>query len=175
MPPVTIFFIETIRKLRPGTDFANTDNTLAGIRWDTPGVIPPTQEEVDAAILDMAREARCDEVDALHATKERHGFIYNGVRYELDDKSQGKIASVASEAGFAVQGVAGIEWTATAWVAADNSVTPFATAASFLPFANAAKQAAKALFARRYALKVACRAATTAEALAAIDASSGLE
>lgn len=38
---------QAITALRPGVDFANTDGTLKGIRWDTPGVIPPTQAEVD--------------------------------------------------------------------------------------------------------------------------------
>lgn len=40
--------------LRPGVDFADTDGTLAGIRWDTPGVTPPTQAEVDAEIARQA-------------------------------------------------------------------------------------------------------------------------
>lgn len=39
---------QAITALRPGVDFANTDGTLKGIRWDSPGVIPPTQAEVDA-------------------------------------------------------------------------------------------------------------------------------
>jgi len=41
---------KVIISIRPGVDFANTDNTLEGIRWDTPGVVPPTQNEVDAAM-----------------------------------------------------------------------------------------------------------------------------
>ena len=40
----------TITALRPGVDFANVDNTLAGIRWDTLNVTPPTQAQVDAAM-----------------------------------------------------------------------------------------------------------------------------
>jgi len=44
--------IKAIAALRPGVDFANLNGTLAGIRWDNPppGFVPPTQEEVDAAI-----------------------------------------------------------------------------------------------------------------------------
>ncbi len=38
---------QAITALRPGVDFANTDGTLAGIRWDAP-CEPPTQAEVDA-------------------------------------------------------------------------------------------------------------------------------
>jgi hypothetical protein len=44
-------FLQAIQYLRPGVDFSNRDNTLAGIRWDTPGVSAPTQQEVDAAIV----------------------------------------------------------------------------------------------------------------------------
>lgn len=45
---------EAIIALRPGVDFANTDGTLKGIRWDTPGVTPPTQAEVDEAMATLA-------------------------------------------------------------------------------------------------------------------------
>lgn len=47
-------FMQAIQYLRPGVDFANSNNTLAGIRWDTPNVIPPTQAEVDAALVYLA-------------------------------------------------------------------------------------------------------------------------
>lgn len=43
-------FTTAIAKLRPGVEFANVDNTLSNVRWDTPGVVPPTQAEVDAAV-----------------------------------------------------------------------------------------------------------------------------
>lgn len=43
-------FIAAVQTLRPGVNFANSDDTLAGIRWDTPDVVPPTQVEVDAAM-----------------------------------------------------------------------------------------------------------------------------
>ena len=43
-------FHDMIAYLRPGVDFTNTNNTLVGIRWDTPNVVPPTQEEADAAM-----------------------------------------------------------------------------------------------------------------------------
>lgn len=39
-----------LARLRPGVDFANLDGTLAGVRWDTSEVVPPTQQEVDAEI-----------------------------------------------------------------------------------------------------------------------------
>ena len=56
----------TIAALRPGVDFANADNTLAGIRWDTPNVVPPTQAEVDAAMAVIEyREKRRSEYPPL--------------------------------------------------------------------------------------------------------------
>jgi hypothetical protein len=57
---------EAIQALRLGVDFANTDGTLANIRWDTPGVVPPTQEEVDAAMAVIEyREKRRSEYPPL--------------------------------------------------------------------------------------------------------------
>jgi hypothetical protein len=44
-------FTDALIYLRPGADFSNRDNTLAGVRWDTPGIVPPTQQEVDAAFV----------------------------------------------------------------------------------------------------------------------------
>lgn len=57
---------EAIQALRLGVDFANTDGTLANIRWDTPGVVPPTQAEVDAAMAVIEyREKRRSEYPPL--------------------------------------------------------------------------------------------------------------
>lgn len=39
--------------LRPGVDFANVNDTLDRVRWDTPGVVPPTQAEVEATIATL--------------------------------------------------------------------------------------------------------------------------
>lgn len=44
---------DVLLRLRPGVDFANTDGTLAGVRWDG-DVTPPTQQEVDAALAVLA-------------------------------------------------------------------------------------------------------------------------
>lgn len=41
--------------LRPGVSFANRDGSLVGIRWDSPGVTPPTQAEIDAELAKPAR------------------------------------------------------------------------------------------------------------------------
>lgn len=160
---------DAVARLRPGVDFSDTNGTLPGIRWDTPDVEPPSRQEIDAALLAIDCEARCDEIDALHEAKSRHGFTYQGTRFNLDDVSQGKIGDLATAAGFFALGVSGVTFGPTPFVAADDSAIVFATAAEFLLFANAAKNAAQALFARRYALKMECRAAATAEELAAID------
>ena len=47
-------FTEVLIYLRPGANFSNKDDTLAGVRWDTPGTVPPTQQEVDAAFAALA-------------------------------------------------------------------------------------------------------------------------
>ena len=52
--------------LRPNVNFSDKDGTLANIRWDTPGVVPPTQEEVDAAMAVIEyREKRRSEYPPL--------------------------------------------------------------------------------------------------------------
>lgn len=48
-------FSNAVQKLvGPAVNFSNRNDTLAGIRWDTPGVTPPTQEAIDA---ELARQA----------------------------------------------------------------------------------------------------------------------
>src|SRR3979411_3302938 len=47
-------FTDALIYLRPGANFSNKDDTLAGLRWDTPGVVPPTQQEFDAAFAALA-------------------------------------------------------------------------------------------------------------------------
>lgn len=66
---------DALAALRPGADFADTDGTLAGVRWDTPRVKPPSQAEIDAqmARLDCDTQRRAaypplaDLADALVA------------------------------------------------------------------------------------------------------------
>jgi hypothetical protein len=45
---------DAIRYLRPGVDFADIDGTLAHVRWDTPDVIPPTEQEVADALARLS-------------------------------------------------------------------------------------------------------------------------
>jgi hypothetical protein len=65
--------LKAIASLRPGVDCADTDGTLEGLRWDTKGVTPPTQKDVDDEIAKQeAHGKRCaeypsigDQLDAL--------------------------------------------------------------------------------------------------------------
>lgn len=45
--------MRAIAVLRPGVDCADTNGTLAGVRWDTP-CEPPTQAEVDTELARLA-------------------------------------------------------------------------------------------------------------------------
>ena len=129
-----------------------------------------TPDPVDIGLLISAKVAA---VEALYEARSLEGFTHGGKRFELDADSPGKIGDLATASGFFVLGVGGVTWDPIPFVAADNSVQVFATAADFIAFANAAKLATQALFARRYVLKTACRAAETVEALAAIDIEAG--
>lgn len=137
------------------------------LAWRAEGNEPDPVEVADAI------PARVEAVEALYAAKLLAGFEHGGKRFELDDASQQKISALATASGFYVLGVGGVTWSPIPFVAADNSVQVFATALDFIAFANAAKTAAQALFARRYALKTACRAAATAEELEGIDIEAG--
>lgn len=126
-----------------------------------------------ALLLADAQEKRCDDVDRLHAAKELRGVTYDGHRFELNDKSQGKIGNMALNALLSLNPATGITWDPLEFTAADNEPYWFNTALSFFPFAQAAAVLGKALFARRAELKRLCRASGTVEALAAIDITTG--
>jgi len=130
---------------------------------NTPGPVDP-EDLVSAKI---------SAIEVLYAAKSLHGFAHGGKRFELDDGSQQKIAALATSSGFFLLGVGDVTWAPLPFVAADNSVRVFATPADFIVFANAAKLAAQALFARRYALKTLCRGAVSAEEVEAIDIATG--
>ncbi|MCX7360461.1 MAG: hypothetical protein NTV97_00995 [Alphaproteobacteria bacterium] len=147
-------------------DPRNTDRQAYAV-WLDAGNAP---DGVDLALL---ASAKTEAIETLYAGRLLHGFDYGGKRFELDEASQGKIGDLATASGFFALGVGGVTWDPIPFVAADNSVQVFATAADFIAFANAAKLATQALFARRYVLKTACRAAATAEALDAIDIEAG--
>jgi hypothetical protein len=148
---------------RPGADFANTDGTLAGIRWDTPGVVPPTQQEFDLAAAQLAKLAA---IDAAAASTLVAGVVWNQVAFQIDATSQQRIAARALYARSCIDGHDTWDATAAAWIAADNSAVPF-TAADFWSFAKAAQAAVTAIVRNARALKNAVAAAQTADAVAA--------
>lgn len=95
---------QAIIALRPGVNFSNTDRTLAGIRWDTPGVEPPTQAEVDAEI---ARQA----TPPLETSK---------LRFALELKARGMWPVV--KAAIAANEDASMYWDFTDIVRSDNQM-----------------------------------------------------
>lgn len=119
---------------------------------------PAGSAEYQALQIADLQEKRCDEVDRLHAAKELYGFTYLGKRYELNDKSQGKITALGADAANCINGVTGTEWVPIAFTASDNTPTYFAQPQDFMPFATAAKKAGLALFGRRAVLKAQIRA-----------------
>lgn len=127
----------------------------------------------DPVDLDLLIAAKVAAVEALYEAKSLEGFTHGGKRFELDEGSQGKIGDLATASGFFVLGVGGVTWDPIPFVTAGNEVHVFTTPAAFIAFANSAKLASQAIFARRYVLKTACRAAETVEALAAIDIEAG--
>lgn len=155
----------------------NDDGSVRNIwlvrQWPDQEELADDHPDMLALALKRAKTARVEAVEASYAARQLAGFEHDGKRFELDEDSQGKIGDLATASGFFVLGVGGVTWDPIPFVAADNTVQIFATAPEFIAFANAAKLAAQALFARRYALKTACRAAGTAEDLAAIDIEAG--
>lgn len=101
------------------------------------------------------------------------GFSYLGVIYQIDEASQGRIASLAMKAERVVAGRSGATWKANfRFIAADNTRVPF-TAPEFGAFADAASNAVIELRERARDLKDAILAAADVDALAAIEVASG--
>lgn len=115
--------------------------------------------------LGRRQEARCDEVDALHALKAKHGFLHGGDRFEADAESYGKITALVSDAIACDRNMDGAEWEATAFVSATNRPLLLNSVGDVIAFGTAAKKAVKALFAKRFALKVAIRASADPESI----------
>jgi hypothetical protein len=101
------------------------------------------------------------------------GVVWNGAAYPLDAFSQQCITPWGALAMGAVLNVPGMSWPANfTWLAADNTRQPFATAADFLAFAQAAAATVTTLMQTAHALKVSTTAAQTVDALAALDPAS---
>lgn len=130
-------------------------------------------EAYEALALAEGIASKLQAIEAIYLDRQLSGFAYGGDRFECDDASMGKISGLATDAGFNIMGVSGVEWTPVPFVSVVNVPMLFATPESFIPFATAGKKAVQALFAHRFALKAAVRAAATLAELAAVDVETG--
>ncbi len=154
-----------IETLRPGVDFADTNGTLVGIRWDTPDVTPPSQAEVDA---EVARIPKLAAIDTAFAAAIDAGLAFGGKVIQIDDSGRANIAAAATRAGFVLLAVPGMTWPAGfVWRCADNSALSL-DAASMLAMGQAAGDRFTFLVLHRGALRDALAAAATAEQVDAI-------
>jgi Domain of unknown function (DUF4376) len=137
----------------------------------------PGQEEIKddspELLLIAGKATALAAIDTAADAASAAGFAWNGTTYQIDDQSRQNIAAWGSIALGVMANVPGLTWPqGFVWVAADNSRVPFG-AADFLTFAMAAANHATALVLNGRGLKDAVAAATTAQALAAVDPSKG--
>lgn len=124
------------------------------------------------------------DLDALRAAKRRAievawiaavdaGMAWSGKVLQIDDAGRQNIGNMALLASLVVQNVAGMEWPdGMAWRMADNSWLPI-SAGEMLTMASAVADRYRALRLNVAALKDALAAASTLEAIAAVDPSAG--
>lgn len=96
--------MRAIAALRPGVNCADTNGTLAGIRWDTPDVVPPLQAEVDTELARLA-------TPPIETTK---------LRFALELKARGMWPAV--KAAIAANEDASMYWDFTDIVRSDNQM-----------------------------------------------------
>lgn len=95
--------MRAIAALRPGVNCADTNGTLAGIRWDTP-CEPPTQAEVDAELARLA-------TPPIETSK---------LRFALELKARGMWPAV--KAAISANEDASMYWDFTEIVVSDNQM-----------------------------------------------------
>jgi hypothetical protein len=128
----------------------------------------------DPALLLIAGKATTLAAINAASSSATAGFAWNGATYPIDDLSRQNTAAWGSIALGVVVNAPGLAWPAGfVWVASDNSRTPFAAAADFLAFAQAAALQVTALVLNGRTLKDAVTAAKTPADLAAVDPSKG--
>lgn len=138
-----------------------------------PGDRAARADESAAVKLADAKALRLAEVSAELARRNVTGFAFNGALYQIDDLSQGRISALAVKAALVIAGVAGATWPAGfRFIAADNTGAAF-DAAGFVAFADAASNVVIARRLRARALKNSIVTAADAQALAAIDITTG--
>lgn len=129
-----------------------------------------TPEPVELAAL---KDAKRMAVETAFADAVAAGMSYAGKVLQIDDASRQNIAAVATRAIGVVQSIAGMTWPpGFAWRMADNSYLTI-SAAAFLAMGQAAADRYTALILHRGALKDAVAAAADADAVDAIDPSTG--
>lgn len=119
---------------------------------------PEDHADLVAVRLGAAREARCDEVDALYEAKCLHGFLHLGTRYEMDPVSRGLITGLAADAANCINGMEGAQFVPIPFMSADNVPTLFDTPATLVALGTSLKFALLAMFQRKTVLKLTIRA-----------------
>lgn len=168
--------VQALAALWPGLNFADTDGTLEGVRYDDPlppGFTPPTQGEID---LKVARSARLAATLAGFDAAVAAGVAYGGKVLQIRDADRANIAGQCSRANASLIAGSGVTWPAGfAWRMADNSYLPLATAADMLALGEAAADRYAALRRRLGELKDAIAGAADLAALEAIDVAAAWE
>jgi hypothetical protein len=146
-------------------------STFARLQFDGQEELPDDSPEL---LLIAGKATLRAAIDVAGAAASTAGFAWNGATYQIDILSRQNIAAWGSIALGVVANVPSLTWPPDfVWVAADNSRVPFLAAADFLAFAQAAAKRVTALVLNARTLKDATTAATTAQALAAVDPSKG--
>lgn len=132
-----------------------------------------TAPELAAIAIGKAKREKANAIAAAYAAAIGAGLAHGGALYQIDTASQQRIAARALLARACLDNAE--TWPESfGWIAADNSRPSF-TAAEFWAFALAAQDRVTVLTLNARALKDTLGAASTLEAVAAIDIGTGWE
>lgn len=144
-------------------------------------LVDMTPEEIAAITpsLEDVKERRRGEVNALRDEKLLEDFTFGGIVYQADERSQERLDRARASALAAIVGgaqVGNLRWHGEDvdffWIAKDNSQTVM-DAQTALAFGNAMVAREGMLIAAGSAIKATIDAATTKEAVEAIDITTG--
>jgi hypothetical protein len=165
---------EAIRLLLPGVDFADVDGTLENVRIDTPDVGKPTQEQVESALLTLAKREHAVAAGVEFDARVAAGVAYGGKVLQIGDDDRANITGQSSRAIASMLSGSGVTWPSDfAWRMADNSSLALPTAADMLALGQAAADRYAALRLKLGQIKDAIDAAADQAALDAIDVTAG--
>ena len=123
------------------TPYGSYQDLASGWRGDR---ALPSEADLLAALEELDRPTTGD-VDAERDRRIATAFEFNGVAYQLDQVSQGRVTAMGADARFAIISGAqagDLRWADPdadfGWIATDNSVTPM-DAPTMAAFADAAK------------------------------------